>query len=105
MNHRRNSEAAQRMQERRRRQDDAPRLATEIPRLESLKLELSEEGPGTGGIVTHVRPILIGSAPALFELGCSNHYCKEGGHDITPEVMRALRSGATRFEGRHQCNG
>jgi len=103
--YRRNSEAAQRMQERRRRQDDAARLSTEIPNLESLKLELSEAGAGTSGSVTHVRPIVVANAPALFELGCSNHYCKDGGHDITWEVMRALRSGSTRFEGHHRCNG
>jgi hypothetical protein len=102
---RRNSEAAQRMQDRRRRQDDAARLSVEIPRLETLRLELADEGPGMSGSVSHVRPVVVTSAPALFELPCSNHYCKDGGHDVTWEVMRALRGGLTRFEGQHTCNG
>jgi hypothetical protein len=102
---RRNSEAAQRSQERRQKEDQAPRLSQEVPNLESLKLEISDGEQGMLGSVEHVRRVVVPSAPALFEIVCSNHSCKDGGHDLTSEIMRALRSGQERFEGSDACQG
>jgi hypothetical protein len=103
---RRHSEAAQRFAERRRREDEAPRLTAEVPRLTGLKLEV-EERSGAGPVAepTHVRRIVVEHAPALFVLPCGDARCKDGGHDITHGVMRHLRAGETRFEGQDVCPG
>ena len=104
--HRRHGEAAQRFADRRKREDEAPRLSTEIPKLDSLRLEVEERR--SGGVVaeaSHIRRIVVDSAPALFMLSCGDPSCKEGGHDVTHSIMRALQSGATRFEGEDVCTG
>lgn len=104
--HRRHSEAAQRFADRRRREDEAPRLTAEVPRLTDLKLEI-EERSGSSPVAepTHVRRIVVQHAPALFMLTCGDPRCKDGGHDITHAVMRQLRAGQTRFEGDDVCPG
>jgi hypothetical protein len=102
----RNFEAAQRAAERRRREDEADRLAAVVPALDSLRLEIEER---RGGVAlpesTHIKRISVPHAPALFEIPCLDTWCKDGGHDITGEILRALRSGATQFEGEHGCGG
>ncbi len=106
VNHRRFGEAAQRASERRRREDEATRLKAEVPRLETLRLEIEERR--MGGVVpeaTHIRRIVVESAPALFALPCLDRECKEGGHDVTHSIVRALIAGETRFEGDHTCSG
>ena len=106
MNHRRFGEAAQRASERRRREDEAPRLAGEVPKLESLKLEIMEKH--AGNVVpesTHIRRVQVEHAPALFAMPCHDRECKEGGHDVTEVILKALRGGQTRFEGDHACQG
>jgi hypothetical protein len=106
LHHRRHGEAAQRFAERRKREDDAPRLRNEIPNLASLKLDVEERR--SGGVVaeaSHIRRIVIEHAPALFVLPCGDPSCKEGGHDVTHTVMRALRDRAERFEGEDVCAG
>jgi hypothetical protein len=92
--------------DRRRREDEAARLRAEVPRLESLVLEIQETGPG-GGLVDqrHIRRIVVEHAPALFDLPCVDRSCEDGGHDVTLEVMRRLREGAARFNGEHTCSG
>jgi hypothetical protein len=103
---RRNDEAAQRFAERRRREDDAPRLTTEITDLESLVLEVEERRSGISYPgATHVRRIVVETAPALFVLPCHDSHCKEGGHDVTYAVMRALQARQVRFEGDDACGG
>ena len=100
------SEGAQRFAERRRREDEAPRLVAEVPRLESLALEIEEKSEGSPvAEPTHVRRIVVQHAPALFVLPCGDARCKEGGHDVTGTIMRALRAGETRFEGQDACAG
>ena len=106
LHHRRHGEAAQRFADRRKREDEAPRLQSEVPRLESLKLEVEERR--SGGVVaeaSHIRRIVIVNAPALFVLPCGDPSCKDGGHDVTHSMMRALQAGATRFEGEDVCTG
>jgi hypothetical protein len=103
---RRFNEGAQRFAERRRREDEAPRLTTVIPGLESLKLEIRESRSGAQIIdVSHVRRIVVERAPALFEFTCQDSSCKDGGHDLTSEVMRALTQRLDRFEGEDSCHG
>jgi hypothetical protein len=106
-NHRKHGEAAQRFAERRKREDEAPRLSAELPQLRALRLDVDEHM--RDGVVStepaHIRRIVVESAPALFFLPCGDARCKDGGHDITHPVMEALRSGETRFEGEDECSG
>jgi hypothetical protein len=105
-NNRRQSEGAQRYAERRRREDESPRLIAEVPRLRSLALEIEEKVEG-GPVAEpmHVRRVVVEHAPALFILPCGDARCKDGGHEITNLVMRALRGNETRFEGQDVCHG
>ena len=102
----RHGEGAARFAERRRREDEAPRLNTEIPKLETLKLEV--EARRSGSVVSeasHIRRIVVDNAPALFMLPCGDPSCRDGGHDITHPVMYALRAGQTTFDGEDTCHG
>lgn len=105
MNPRRNSEAAQRAAARRQREDEAPRLLAEVPSLESLRLEVEERREHGTVSSTHIRRVVVENAPALFVVACNDRACKDGGHDITSEVMRALRGKKTDFDGSHACEG
>jgi len=78
----------------------------EVPRLQSLVLEISEKSAGSPvAEPTHVRRIVGQHAPALFVLPCGDARCRDGGHDVTYAVMRALSAGETRFDGRDDCTG
>ncbi len=104
--HRRGSEAAQRYEARRQREDESPRLIKEVPSLESLKLEIEERRPSAQNPeTTYIRRIVVESAPALFALVCGERDCEDGGHDITYPVMASLRRGSTKFEGEDVCHG
>jgi len=103
---RRNSEAALRHAERRRREDDAPRLSASIPALETLRLELQERRSGISTTeAAHIKHVVVASAPALFLLPCQDPQCKDGGHDVTTAILRALRQALVRFEGEDACQG
>jgi hypothetical protein len=102
----RQSEAAARAAERRRREDAAPRLRDQVPALETLRLDIQERRAETLIAETsHTRRIPVEHAPALFELPCHDAFCTEGGHDVTQVIVRALQSGQTEFEGEDACNG
>ncbi len=102
----RNSEAAQRFAERRRREDEARRLREQVPSLATLRLEIEERrGTVNAGDPKHLRLVVVDSAPALFELPCGDHACKDGGHDLTDSVLAHLSAGRTRFEVEDPCNG
>ena len=91
---RRVSEAALRAADRRRREDDAPRLHDAVPALDSLRLEIEERRGGgvlAGG--THIRRIMVEHAPALFDLPCGDRTCKDGGHDLTRVADPTARLG------------
>src|SRR6201995_5963313 len=84
------TEAAERAQARRELENSAPRPATEVPTLLTLKLDLEEhEGTSRRPEQNHIRHIVVASAPALFMVPCGDSRCKDGGHDITREVMRS----------------
>lgn len=103
---RRSKDAANRFAERRQREDSAPRLTAEVPKLESLRLDLSERRPGVvSAEVSHTRRVVVEHAPALFEMPCADPSCKDGGHDVTHQIMRALQRGETKFEGEDTCLG
>ncbi len=103
---RKQGEGAQRFAERRRREDESSRLIDDVPRLASLALEIEESTEG-GSVAEpkYVRRVVVERAPALFVLPCGDARCKDGGHDVTHAVMRALRAGETRFEGQDACSG
>src|SRR5437868_1998962 len=103
---RRDRLAAERVAERRRREDSAPRLLTEAPNLESLKLEITERTEhSVNADVAHVRKIVVEHAPALFEIPCTDHACIDGGHDLTRQILHSLHQRLTSFEGDDTCRG
>jgi hypothetical protein len=95
--------AAQRSAERRRREDDAPRLSTEVPALASVRIEVTEKVPN--GTSKHVKLVVVARAPALFVIPCGDRTCQDGGHDITHEVMFGLRSQRAQLTGESTCSG
>lgn len=100
------SEAAQRFAERRKREDEAPRLHERIPSLTALRLEIEEwRGVSSTGDPKHVRVIMVDTAPALFIMPCGDHACRDGGHDVTDALLRGLLSGSERFEIEDACAG
>jgi hypothetical protein len=106
MHHRKQSDAALRFAERRKRENEAPRLSAEVPRLQTLRLEIEERSGGSAvAEPVHVRRIVVEHAPALFFLPCGDARCREGGHDITHHVLRSLHANQTRFEGQDVCTG
>ena len=103
---RRDPEAMKRAAARRQREDNAARLQAKVPELKSLSLHI-EEGPMglEGAWVSYVRHVVVERAPALFEIPCGDRACRDGGHDLTRRVMRALQSGKAEHSGRHRCEG
>lgn len=106
MKKRRDNEAAQRFADRRQREDDAPRLLKLIPNLTELTLKLQERR-SLGDLTepSYTRSIVVARAPALFVLPCFDSSCRDGGHDLTHAILRGLRSGETRFNGKDVCRG
>jgi hypothetical protein len=101
-----NSEAAGLIAERRRREAEAPRLAALVPELEKLRLEVVERSANIARPEhTHTRHVVVASAPALFVLPCHDSRCKDGGHDVTTEILAALQARKERFEGEDACSG
>ena len=102
MPHRRNNHAADRFADRRRKEDEAPRLCSQVPDLTSLRLDVHEQ-VGAGGI-NHIRRFVIEHTPALFVVPCGDPLCN-GAHDLTTAVMRALRAREASFRRTDPCAG
>jgi len=103
---RQDREVTRRTAERRQREDEAPRLAVTIPALQGLRLEVLEHSSSISHPEhTHVRHVVVASAPALFVMPCHDTQCKDGGHDLTQEILAALRRRNARFEGEDVCRG
>jgi hypothetical protein len=99
-------DGAQRFQERRQRENEAPRLKATVPNLSSLRLTIEERRGSTALPESkHVKIVQVEHAPALFALTCGDSSCKDGGHDITHAVLRHLQSGATDFDVEDECSG
>lgn len=103
MNHRRNSPAALRFEDRRRRENEAPRLRETVPELVGLQLQIEDRSGLTA--TRHVRRFVIDNAPALFLVPCADARCADGEHDLTSMVMRGLRDHKTSFQGEDECTG
>jgi hypothetical protein len=102
----RSREAFLRFAERRRREDEARRLQSEVPRLRTLRLEIEEHrGSSTLAETKHVRHVVVARAPALFVLPCGDTDCRDGGHDVTDAVMQSMCEQATEFVVEHECLG
>ncbi len=102
----RQSEAARRFAERRERENAAPRLHAEVPSLTALDLTVKEQrSDAPAEETTHVRRVVITSAPALFEIPCGDGDCEGGGHEVTASILRALRAGRTSFDVEDACHG
>jgi hypothetical protein len=95
--------AAQRASERRKREDDAPRLRDTVPELVSLQIDVVEHSGTT--TMKHKKHVVIAIAPALFWIACGDKECNEGGHEITGDIMNALRKKETQLKGEHACEG
>src|SRR5438552_18399550 len=103
---RRNTEASERHAERRRREDEAPRLAATVPNLLTLKLQLQEaKGDVSVAETGHIRHVVVAHAPLLFDMPCRDPACKDGGHDVTNAIARSRKAGETQVEGDHQRTG
>jgi hypothetical protein len=106
MMNRRNPEAARRLAERRQREDDAPRLAAAFPQLESLGIRVAEASPGISNPVgSYIRRVVVATAPALFVLPCGDSQCRDGGHELTQQLLTGLRQNKLQFEGEDSCRG
>jgi hypothetical protein len=93
-------------QERWRREDAAPRLATEVPSLRSLRLRLKDiRGESRIQGTERTQHVVVLRAGALFEIPCSEPKCQDGGYDVTADILRALRAHRVEFEGSMQCRG
>jgi hypothetical protein len=95
-----------RADERRRREDEAGKLKDQVPQLESLRLEIDElhDDNAVNG-ARHIRHVVVEHAPALFEIPCGGPSCRDGGHDLTPQILRGLQESRGQFDGEHVCTG
>jgi hypothetical protein len=103
MPYRRNSAAALRFADRRRREDEAPRLSKEVPGLTDLRLTIEERDGAAGA--KHIWRFVVDRGPALFLVPCGDPRCADGEHDLTATVMSSLRARETSFRGSHPCTG
>jgi hypothetical protein len=75
-------------------------LAAELPLLRSARIEIVDSG-GT----KYARHVVVARSPALFIIPCGDPTCVDGGHDITSEVMHALRRHLESAVGESSCGG
>jgi hypothetical protein len=102
----RNSEASKRFAARREREDSAQRLHDVAPTLTRLDLELAESRAGmTDPHSVYVRRVVVAQAPAHFEIACGDSACQDGGHDMTADVLDALRRRQETFTAEDACRG
>ena len=102
----RRREGMERFQERRRRENIAPRLLALFPGLQALRIRLSEHRLD-GSLVepAYTRLIVVARAPAVFLFPCQDSACVDGDHDLTVAICAALRSGRADFVGEDRCRG
>ncbi|MDI1478428.1 hypothetical protein [Polyangium sp. y55x31] len=106
MNYRKNLERTERRNQRMAREDAAGKLVERAPDLTDLKIAIDEmpRGGSVGGN-RYIRRVVLAQAPALFEVPCSESRCQDGGYDVTSEILAALTSRRTTFEGQQACPG
>jgi hypothetical protein len=101
----RDSEATIRFEERRQRERTAPRLTERIPTLATLRLNVSESQGVIAANPKYARIFAVETSPAVFAIACANPSCRDGGHDLTHEVLRGLSDGKTEFALDERCRG
>lgn len=102
----RRGEAAERFAERRRREDEAPRLRDVVPDLVSCRIEVAERRAEVTSVeVSHTRHLVVDRAPAMLFIPCSDPSCRDGGHDVSSTLMRGLRERRADIRGEDSCNG
>jgi hypothetical protein len=102
----RRGEAAERFAERRRREDEAPRLLNVVPDLIACRIEIMERRADVTSVeVSHTRHLVVARAPALLLVPCSDPSCRDGGHDISAALLRGLRERRVEIRGEESCNG
>lgn len=69
----------------------------------TLRLEIEDRAGVTS--TSHIRRVVVDSAPALFLVPCLDPRCLDGEHDLTWPVMHALRARDTTFQGSDDCRG
>jgi hypothetical protein len=88
------------------REDDAPRLKQEVPNLEALRMNLEEFSGGHRIMGTsRIQHVVVGQASTRFEIPCGDSKCEDGGHDLTRDMLNALRSGREAFNASSVCSG
>lgn len=97
------AQAAQRSADRLRNEHEAVRLSTLFPSLSTLSIDLVDCAGAAR--MKYKKHIVVASAPALFVMTCSDERCEGGGHDLTREVLHALRARHVAFAGEHSCEG
>ena len=103
---RKNIEREERLLLRTERESAAGKLLEKIPDLTSLSVAVHELRPdGRVSAVQYIRRIVVEHAPALFEMPCSYSNCKDGGYDVTREILDGLVAQKARFEGEGACRG
>lgn len=96
---------AERTAARREREDAALRLVDAVPRLKSLRMTFSDlPSDGSEKALTYVRPVVVATAPAYFEVPCMHAPC-DGRHDLTAAVMDSLSANKKSFAGQSACDG
>ncbi len=106
MYNRKNLELKERRTHRMAREDAAGKLLLKTPDLVDLHMSIDEtQKGGSMGDRRYIRRIVLAQAPALFEVPCSDPQCEDGGYDVTHEVLSALASRRTHFEGQQTCLG
>jgi hypothetical protein len=102
----RRTDAMDRFAERRRQEDAAPRLRDMVPRLTACRIVLEETREDvTSASVAHTRRLVVERAPALLIIPCTDALCKDGGHDISANLLRGLRDGLLEIRGEDTCHG
>jgi hypothetical protein len=102
----RRGEAAERFAERRRQEDEAPRLRDVIPDLLTCRVDISEaRADATIADTAHTRYIVVARAPPLLIIPCSDPSCRDGGHDVSSVLLRGLRERRNEIPSEDRCNG
>jgi hypothetical protein len=97
---------AERQAQRREREDSAPRLLKEVPDALGLDLRISEcRLDNKTPEHSFIKRVVVEHAAAHFEIPCGNPECKDGGHDVTYDIIRAMRAKQESFEGENECMG
>jgi hypothetical protein len=105
MKSRQRSEAVARFEERRQREHEAQRLRECVPTLATLRLDIAETHGETNASAKYARIVMVETSAAVFALGCADPSCRDGGHDLTGDVLRGLHEGKQHFEVNQRCYG